>query len=98
MNKPPLWFFVVAVIALLWNAAGLMAVVADLRLSAADIAALSPDQQAMYAARPGWSVVGSVLAVGAGTLGCLLLLLRKRQADADLDRLVPALAWRVTGG
>lgn len=82
MNKPPLWFFVVAVIALLWNAAGLMAVVADLRLSAADIAALSPDQQAMYAARPGWSVVGSVLAVGAGTLGCLLLLLRKRLAAA----------------
>lgn len=82
MNKPPLWFFVVAVIALLWNAAGLMAVVADLRLSAADIAALSPDQQAMYAARPGWSVVGSVLAVGAGTLGCVLLLLRKRLAAA----------------
>lgn len=82
MNKPPIWFFVVAVIALLWNAAGLMAVVADLRLSAADIAALSPDQQAMYAARPGWSVVGSVLAVGAGTLGCVLLLLRKRLAAA----------------
>jgi hypothetical protein len=82
MNKPPIWFFVVAVIALLWNAAGLMAVVADLRLSAADIAALSPDQQAMYAARPGWSVVGSVLAVGAGALGCVLLLLRKRLAAA----------------
>jgi hypothetical protein len=82
MNKPPIWFFVVAVIALLWNAAGLMAVGADLRLSAADIAALSPDQQAMYAARPGWSVVGSVLAVGAGTLGCVLLLLRKRLAAA----------------
>ena len=82
MNKPPTWFFVVAVIALLWNAAGLMAVVADLRLSAADIAALPADQQALYAARPGWSVVGSVLAVGAGTLGCVLLLLRKRLAAA----------------
>jgi len=80
MNKPPIWFYVVAVIALLWNAAGLMAVIADLRLSAADIATLPADQQALYAARPGWSVVGSVVAVVGGTLGCLLLLLRKRLA------------------
>jgi hypothetical protein len=80
MNKPPLWFVVVAVVALLWNAAGLVAVVIDLRLSAADIAALPADQQALYAARPAWSVVGSLCAVAAGTLGCLLLLLRKRWA------------------
>jgi hypothetical protein len=80
VNKPPIWFFVVAVVALLWNAFGLMAVVADLRLSASDIAALPADQQALYAARPGWSVGGSVVAVVAGTLGCLLLLLRKRLA------------------
>jgi hypothetical protein len=80
MKKPPVWFFVVAVIALLWNAAGLMAIIADLQMSAADIAALPADQQALYAARPGWSVVGSVVAVVGGTLGCLLLLLRKRLA------------------
>lgn len=79
-NKPPSWFYVVAVVALLWNAAGLMAVIADLQMSAADIAALPPDQQALYAARPGWSVVGSVVAVVGGTLGSLLLLLRKSLA------------------
>lgn len=80
MNKPPIWFFVLAAIALLWNAAGLVAVVADLRLSASDIAALPADQQALYAARPGWSVVASVVAVAAGTLGCVLLLVRQRLA------------------
>lgn len=80
MNKPPIWFFVLAAIALLWNAAGLVAVVADLRLSASDIAALPADQRALYAARPGWSVVASVVAVAAGTLGCLLLLVRQRLA------------------
>ncbi len=84
MNKPPVWFYVVGVVALLWNAAGLLAVVADLRLSAADIAALPADQQALYAARPAWSVLGSVLAVVGGTLGCLLLLLRKRLASLVL--------------
>jgi hypothetical protein len=80
MNKPPAWFYVVAGIALLWNFAGLLAVVGDLRLSAADLAALSPEQQAVHAARPLWSVVGSVVAVAAGTLGCVLLLVRKHWA------------------
>lgn len=80
MKKPPAWFYVLAGLALLWNVAGLLAVVADLRLSAADIAALPPEQQAMYAARPLWSVVGSVVAVAAGTLASLLLLLRRRWA------------------
>lgn len=84
MNKPPFWFYAVAAVALLWNIAGLLAVVADLRLSASDLAALSPEQQAMHAARPLWSVVGSLVAVAAGTLGCLLLLMRKRWATVLL--------------
>jgi hypothetical protein len=80
MNKPPLWFIVVVAVALLWNVLGLLAVLADLRLSAADIAALPAQQQALYKARPLWSVGGSILAVVGGTLGCLALLLRKRAA------------------
>lgn len=77
MKKPPTWFTVVASVALLWNLAGLFAVVADLRLSAADIAALPQQQQALYAARPVWSIVASVVAVAGGTLGCVGLLIRK---------------------
>lgn len=80
MNKPPLWFTLVAAAALLWNVAGLFAILADLSQSTADIAALPKEQQAMYAARPAWSVMGSVVAVGAGTLGCIGLLVRRRWA------------------
>jgi hypothetical protein len=80
MNKPPLWFTVLVTVALLWNLAGFFAVVADLRLSAAEIAALPQQQQALYAARPVWSIVASVVAVAGGTLGCLGLLVRKRWA------------------
>lgn len=80
MSRPPFWFTLLAAGALLWNLAGLFAVVADLRLSASDIAALPAEQQALYAARPLWSVVASVVAVGGGTLGCLGLLLRQRWA------------------
>lgn len=84
MSKPPLWFYVVAAVALAWNLVGLMAVVADLRLSAADLAALPAAKQAMYAARPAWSVAGSLLAVVGGALGCALLLWRHRFAVAVL--------------
>ena len=35
-------------------------------------------QQALYAARPIWSVVASVLAVLGGTVGCMGLMLRAR--------------------
>ena len=80
MNRPPIWFIVVIAVALLWNVLGLLAVLADLRLSAADIAALSAQQQALYKARPLWSVGASIVAVVGGTLGCLALLLRKRAA------------------
>jgi hypothetical protein len=76
--KPPLWFTLLAAIALLWNLAGLLAVIADLRLSASDIAALPAEQQAMYAARPLWSVVASFVAVAGGSLGCIALLVHKR--------------------
>ena len=78
MNKTPIWFTVVAIVALLWNLAGLFAVVADLRLSPAEIAALPQQQQALYAARPVWSIVASVVAVAGGSLGCVGLLVRKQ--------------------
>ena len=80
MNKPPLWFTVTVVVALLWNLMGLLAIVANLNLSAADLAALPAEQQALHRAQPGGSVVGSVIAVVAGTLGCVALVLRKRWA------------------
>jgi len=80
MPTPPKWFKWLVAIALAWNVAGVLGVAADMRLSAADIAALPANQQALYAARPFWSVVASVVAVGGGTLGCLGLLMRRRWA------------------
>jgi len=52
MTTTPRWFLAVAVIALLWNAFGLLAVVSDLSLSKDAIAKLPSEQQALYAARP----------------------------------------------
>lgn len=80
-TKAPAWFTVVAVLALLWNLVGCLAVAADLVVVATGtVGQLPADQQALYAARPAWAVVGSVVAVLAGLLGCLGLLLRRRWA------------------
>lgn len=78
--KTPTWFKLVAVLALLWNLLGCVAFFADLQLSPDDIAKLPEAQQALYAARPGWAVVATGVAVFGGALGALGLLLRGRWA------------------
>jgi hypothetical protein len=80
MNAAPKWFVPVAILAMLWNLMGCIALAGDLMLSAEDIARLPPEQQAMYAARPGWAVLATGAAVIGGLLGSLGLALRKRWA------------------
>lgn len=80
MQRPPLWFTVVAAVALLWNLAGCAAYLSDVLLTPDDVAKMSAAQQAMYAARPAWSVGATALAVWGGALGCVALLLRKSWA------------------
>ncbi len=84
MNKPPVWFYVVATFALLWNLAGCTAFIADLHLAPEDIARLPDAQQALYRARPVWALVATGVAVIGGALGSLALLLRRRWATGLL--------------
>ncbi|MBA8884545.1 hypothetical protein [Dokdonella fugitiva] len=79
MNTPA-WFKFVAVLALLWNLLGCIAFFSDLRLSPEDLAKLPEAQQALYAARPGWAVAATAMAVFGGALGSMGLLLRKKWA------------------
>lgn len=80
MQSPPKWFAPVCAMALLWNIVGLVAVLADLGLTEADLAAMPEAQQALYRARPDWSVIASLVAVFGGTLGTLGLVFRRRWA------------------
>lgn len=79
MQTVPAWFKVVSVVALLWNLLGCAAFAADMMVSPAAIAAMPPEHQALYA-RPMWSVAATGVAVFAGALGCVGLLLRRRWA------------------
>ena len=80
MSKSPLWFKIVAVVALLWNLIGCLAFASDIRLTPDDIAKLPDAQQALYSSRPSWAVAGTAVAVIGGALGSVALLLGKKWA------------------
>ena len=89
MEQPPKWFLPVAIAALLWNLLGCAAYLSDVMLTPEDIAKMTADQQALYAARPSWSVAATAIAVWGGAAGCLGLIMRKRWA---LPLLIASLA------
>jgi hypothetical protein len=74
----------VAIIALLWNLIGCAAYLMDVTLTPEAVAAMSPDQQALYAARPAWAVAVYAIAVWGGALGCVGLIMKKRWAKGAL--------------
>jgi len=76
-NKPPIWFWIAAIVALIWNAMGVNAYLAQAYMSADTLAAMSELEQGMYADYPAWATAAFALAVWCGALGSILLLLRK---------------------
>ena len=84
MAAAPKWYLPVAIVALLWNLLGCMAYLSDVMLKPEDVAKLPAAQQALYAARPAWSVAATAFAVWGGALGCLGLIMRKRWATPVL--------------
>lgn len=78
--KLPLWFWIVSVIALVWNILGIGAYFAQVSMTPEIMAALPQEQQDMYAKLPVWYMIVFALAVFGGALGCMGLLLRKKWA------------------
>lgn len=80
-NKPPIWFWVVSVIALIWNGLGVMAYLGKAFATEEMIAALPEEQQAEFLVEyPAWYTAAFAIAVFCGALGCIALLIRKRWA------------------
>jgi len=81
LNKPPVWFWIASVLALLWN---LMGVIAYLSMAFATdemITNMSLEQQeAFLIVYPTWVTAAFALAVFCGFLACLALLIRKKWA------------------
>lgn len=78
--KIPTWFYVVCTIALLWNGMGIAAFIMDATMSPEALSALPEAQQQVYNNTPQWAMIAYGVAVFAGFLGCLLMLLKKSLA------------------
>lgn len=76
----PVWFWVVGVLALLWNAMGVMAFVAEVSQTPEALASLNEAQRNLYESRPGWAYGAFAIAVFGGLLGSVLLLMRRNLA------------------
>ena len=79
-NKPEISFWIIGIIALIWNILGVVAYLMQAYMTEEDLLALPLEEQALYSDIPAWVTAAFALAVFGGLLGCLLLLLRKKLA------------------
>ncbi len=77
---PQNWFWVIGVLALIWNLIGVMAFIGELLLDPEQLEYLREKELNSYENRPVWVIIAYALAVFAGTLGAITLLLRKKIA------------------
>jgi len=83
-NKIPIWFWIIAVIALLWNLMGVGAFYSDMTISAERLAAMTSEQRGLYEAQPIWAKIAFGGAVILGVIGSIGLLLRAPWAKTVL--------------
>jgi hypothetical protein len=82
MGTVPRSYWVISVIALVWMLFGVMAWTMDLMMDEAALAQLPEAQRQLYTARPQWLFAVYGLAIGAGVVGAVGLLLRRAWAVA----------------
>ncbi len=83
-TKPPAWFWVVSVLALLWNLLGVMNYLGNAFMKEAIKAEMTPEQVALMESTPAWVTAAFAIAVWFGAAGCVGLLLRKKWAKSTL--------------
>ena len=79
-SKVNTWFWVIGVVALLWNLAGLSAFVMDMTISADTLELMSDAQRQRYANNPIWLKIVYGIATIGGTLASVALLMKKKWA------------------
>ena len=78
-HRPPL-FWIVAVLAVLWNLFGLFSFYYHLTATPETVATWPAEQQTIFAAMPRWLFVPFAIATLGGLVGSIGLLLRRRWA------------------
>jgi hypothetical protein len=100
MNKPPSWYWIVAVLAVLWECMGCIAYLTQVTMSAADMATLPAAQRDAWLAMPPWLYGVYAIAVWIGLAGGIALLFRRRISRAlfavSLVAIVVQFGWTFT--
>ena len=83
MNEPsktsvPAWFWVIAVVALLWNLMGCMILISEVFAKEAMMESFTDAQKEWSRSLPAWVYVVFAVSVGSGIAGSISLLQRKR--------------------
>ncbi len=79
-SKPSTNFWIIAGAALVWNLIGLVFYVGQVSTTPEALAALTEAQQEFFLGTPTWATAAFAIAVNAGVLGSIFLLLRKTWA------------------
>lgn len=79
-TKPPVWFWIVSILALLWNLMGVMSYLEQAYMTDEMKAQYTAEQLTLMEGIPAWVTAAFALAVWGGLLGCIALLFRKRWA------------------
>lgn len=80
VERPPVWFWIAAALALVWNLMGVATYLMEVYADSSMVAELTEAERQLKASMPAWVMGAYAIAVFAGALGCLGLLLRKRWA------------------
>ena len=94
-STAPGWFWIAAVLALLWECVACFMYVTQVTT---DPATLPIDQRAMWEATPPWIVGAYAIAVWVGLAGAALLLMRRRVAEPLLLVSLLAVVVQFGGG
>ena len=80
-NKPKGWFWIISIIAIIWNIFGVLAYIGSVTLSPEQLEAMSEAERNIRETTPSWATSAFALATFLGLLGSILLLLRKAIAE-----------------
>lgn len=77
-TKVPTWFWVVSVLALLWNLVGVFAYIGQVMMSPEALQTLPADQRELIINTPAWATAAFAFAVWGGAIGSVLLFIKKK--------------------
>ncbi|RPD94501.1 hypothetical protein EGM88_12230 [Aureibaculum marinum] len=79
-NRPPIWFWIISVIALIWNGMGVYQYLQQAYKTESFKSLYNQEQLVMIENTPSWVIAAFAIAVFGGLLGAIALLLRKKWA------------------